>query len=71
MKLIFVDIYKKDRIIATVQSDIIPTSSRGASMDVILEGKKSRSKCKRYFGRYFRFYHTKRAKELRGCRQYL
>lgn len=67
MKLIFVDIYKKDRIIATVQSDIIPTSSRGASMDVILEGKKSRSKCKRYF----RFYHTKRAKELRGCRQYL
>lgn len=40
MKLIFVDMYKKDRIIATVQSDIIPTSSRGASMDVILEGKK-------------------------------
>lgn len=40
MKLIFVDMYKKDRIIATVQSDIIPISSRGASMDVILEGKK-------------------------------
>lgn len=40
MKLVFIDRYKKDRIIATVQSDIIPTSSRGASMDVILEGKK-------------------------------
>lgn len=40
MKLIFVDKYKKDRVIATVQSDIIPIGSRGASMDVILEGKK-------------------------------
>jgi hypothetical protein len=40
MKLVFVDTYKKDKVIATVQSDIIPTSSRGASMDVILKGKK-------------------------------
>ena len=40
MTLIFVDKYKKDRVIATVQSDIIPISSRGASMNVILEGKK-------------------------------
>ena len=40
MKLVFVDTYKKDKVIATVQSGIIPTSSRGASMDVILKGKK-------------------------------
>lgn len=40
MKLVFVDTYKKDKVIATVQSDVIPTSSRGASMDVILKGKK-------------------------------
>lgn len=39
MKLIFVDIYKKDRIIATVQSDIIPTSSRGGISDFITQNE--------------------------------
>lgn len=41
MILTFIDNSKSDkRVVATVQSDIIPVSSRGGGMDVIFDGKK-------------------------------
>lgn len=41
MILTFIDNSKSEkRVVATVQSDIIPVSSRGGGMDVIFDGKK-------------------------------
>lgn len=41
MILTFIDNSKSEkRVVATVQSDIIPVNSRGGGMDVIFDGKK-------------------------------
>lgn len=42
MILTFIDNSKSSdkRVVATVQSDIIPVNSRGGGMDVIFDGKK-------------------------------
>lgn len=40
MKLIFVDKFEKDTIIATVQSDVIPVSGKFINTDVILKSKR-------------------------------
>lgn len=41
MILTFIDNSKsKERVVATIKSDIIPVSSRGGGMDVIFDGKK-------------------------------
>ena len=40
MKLIFVDKYKKDIVIATVQSDIIPIGGKFVNTHVVLNGKR-------------------------------
>ncbi len=40
MKLIFVDKYEKDKVIATVQSDIIPVGGKFVFTYVVLKGKR-------------------------------
>ena len=40
MKLIFVDKFEKDTIIATVQSDVIPVSGKFINTHVILKSKR-------------------------------
>lgn len=40
MKLIFVDEYEKDTVIATVQSDIIPVGGKFVNTYVVLNSKK-------------------------------
>ena len=40
MKLVFVDHFEKDTIIATVQSDIIPVGGKFVNMYVVLKSKR-------------------------------
>lgn len=40
MKLIFVDKYEKDTVIATVQSDVIPVGGKFINTNVILKSKR-------------------------------
>ena len=40
MKLIFVDKYEKDTVIATVQSDIIPVGGKFVNTYVVLKSKR-------------------------------
>lgn len=40
MKLIFVDKYEKDKVIATVQSDNIPVGGKYVNTYVVLKGKR-------------------------------
>lgn len=40
MKLVFVDHFEKDTVIATVQSDVIPVGGKFINMDVVLKSKR-------------------------------
>lgn len=45
MKLIFVDKYEKDTVIATVQSDIIPVGGKFVNTYVVLKSKRYSVSC--------------------------
>ncbi len=40
MKLIFVDIFEKNTVIATIQSDVIPVGGKFINMHVVLKSKR-------------------------------
>lgn len=40
MKLVFVDHFEKDTVIATVQSDVIPVGGKSINTDVVLNSKR-------------------------------
>lgn len=40
MKLVFVDHFEKDTVIATIQSDVIPVGGKFINMDVVLKSKR-------------------------------
>lgn len=40
MKLVFVDHFEKDTVIATVQSDVIPVGGKFINTDVVLKSKR-------------------------------
>lgn len=40
MKLVFVDHFEKDTVIATVQSDVIPVGGKFINTDVVLNSKR-------------------------------